>query len=274
MALDVMTDPDASFSYHIPTVVSSDPSILEVVERNDGSGSIRMFNVKKLGDVVLTFTSLDVVKTISVTVHDAIQSVDWDNSFTLPSKMIPGASTELHAGVRMWSDISKLLTSFTGDIVWTSSNPAVATVTASASNPLIGVVNAITEGEVTITVTVDGNPASTTLTVEALTGITYTNDMADVDGFFFIVDPGLGVNTIQIDFKDHSEYFDLPYNADYATHYDGADGILTLGDSDPIEGCVYNITVTDNGDGTVTVSGTFTVNGVPYTFQNLVCTMM
>ena len=273
MSLNIFTDPDASFTYHIPEVTSSDPSILEVVERDPASGYARSFNAKKPGNVTLTIKSMEVVKTVNVTVNDAIQRVVWDSSYPVPTKMIVGTENDVQIGYYMYSDMNKMLTSYDGTVTWTSSNTSVLTVTADPTNPLKAVVKAVGEGEATITASIEGFSVSTVVATEKMQGVTYSNDMANTDGFNFIVDEEYGANTIEIMFKDHTEYFDLPYNADFAGTFTGNDGVITLNEASIFEGATYNITITDNGNGTVTINGTFEVNGTLYTFDNLVCNM-
>lgn len=274
MSLDIFTDPDASFSYHIPEVTSSDPSVLEVEERNPAAGYSRSFTPKKPGKATLTIKSMDIVRTINVTVHDAIQRIAWDYyTYPVPTKMMVGTENDVLVGLYLLSNLDVMTSDYDGEVTWTSSDPAVVTVAADGSKPLKATIKAVGEGSATVSCTVDGFKVSTTIVAESMTGVTYTNDMGDMDGFNFIVDEEYGANTIEVMFKDHTEYFDIPYNADYAGTFTGNDGTVSLSETAIFTGATYNITVTDNGNGTVTVNGTFEVNGVTYTFVNLGCKM-
>lgn len=271
MALEVSTVPDASFTYHIPEITSSDPSILRVEERGSADGYVRRFTALRTGTVTLTFTSLDVVKTMQVTVEDALQRVVWNN---ITGSLITGSSADLSILIYMQSDINNALSAFNGEISWSSSDPSVLTVAADPANPMKAVVTGVTDGTATVSVRVSDGVFSQTIeneiSVVSLTGKDYNNNMVGYS-FSYLVDADYGANTIMVSSLDGDDYFDMPYSAAYAGSFSGSDGAVQLGQADPVEGAAYNLTIVDNGDGTVTINGYFEANGARYTFTNLVC---
>lgn len=264
--LSVSVEPDASFTYHIPEITSSDPSILEVVERGATDGLSRRFETHRTGDVVLTFKSLDVTKEVHVTVSDRVHSIAWG---VAPNANLPlGVTEEAKLNVMMASDVVNPAPSYNGEITWTSSNPAVVSVTPKA-NAIYADITAHAEGKATITATLDcGFTISQEVTVITLSAVEITSDFY---GEGYLDDPWF---KIYAESPDGDVYEFGATMADFAPGtYTGADGfILSETDGYEYDDAEYNLTITDNGDGTYTVSGTvthssgakFNINGLTF----------
>lgn len=262
LTLSVGVEPDASFLYHIPEVTSSDPSILEVVERGATDGLSRRFTPHRPGEVTLTFTALEVVKRIQVTVKDRVHAMAWGIA---PSANLPfGSSEDAKLNITMASDVNTPIDSYDGTITWTSSDPAVVSV-APKSNPIYCTLNAVGEGTATITATLDnGFAVSQQVTVAKLSAIEFDSSNY---GEAYMEEPYLKIYAEDADGATY--YFGIPMDAFAAGTYNGSDGTIETDDYS-VEGAVYNITITDNVDGTYSVTGTVThSNGASFTFNGL-----
>lgn len=263
LSLSVSVEPDASFTYHIPEVTSSDPSILEVIERGSNDGYTRRFTPHRVGEVTLTFTSLDVVKKVHVSVKDRVHAIAW--SIAPLDNMPLGTSEDVKLGITMASDVNTPVESFDGNVTWTSSDPSVISV-APQSNPIYCTLTALAEGTATITATLDdGMFLSKEVTVTKLSAI-------EIESSFYseayMEDPYLMIYALNEDTGD-DYYFGIAMDAFAPGTYTGSDGTIVTPDYDA-EGAVYNITITDNGDGTYSVTGTVThSNGAEFHFNGL-----
>lgn len=269
----ISTVPDASFSFHIPEVVSSDPSVLRVEERGSDDGFRRQFTPLKPGTVTLTITSLEVTKTLRVEVNDRVQRTEWVEAPA--SKMAKGLSASVSFNVFMFSNVNIPVASFDGDIKWTSSDESVITVTADPSDARKATLTAVGEGSADIRVDISGKYGEyamvSTVAVEELSG----SDISDADLNYATLgeDPTGTMVEIGCWYPNNDQiYFDFGSIDNKFGTFTGSDGVIAIYNPDEtiIENCTYSITVVDNGNGKYTANGYFeTPDGVRYTLTNL-----
>lgn len=279
----ISTVPDASFSFHIPEVVSSDPSILRVEERGADDGFRRQFTPLKPGTVTLTITSLDVTRTLRVEVNDRVQRTQW--TVEPVAQLTKGTSASAEFEVYMYSDVNTPAASFDGDIKWTSSNPSVISIDVDPNDPRKATINGIGEGTSTVRVDISGKYGEYAMvkeiSVEELKGIEYPNADINLENSFIGYSDDESNSAIWIFGNDDSIMsFEFQFSEDILGHFAGSDGVLRMYNADGDETAVlenssYDLTITDNGDGTYTVNGSYTSSlGAVYTFNNLVISVL
>lgn len=266
LRLNVNVEPDASFTYHIPEITSSDPSILEVVERGAGDGLTRQFKTHKLGTVTLTFKSLDVTKTIRVRVNDKVTRIGWNNA---PSySLTVGNPSSCSLSIYLASNPAVPATVYDGDVVWTTSDASVLTVTPDPGN-ISATLTPVAPGEATITATVAGiyTVSQTVKVAEATTTVISGEVFTDCpawleDGYLYM-----------LCISDDGDEYQFGYECSEFTagHFTGSGSLFLDIDHAQYEITEYDFTVTDNGDGTFTINGTFTAdNGNKFEVKNIV----
>lgn len=274
-----VTDPDASFAFHIPEVTSSDPSVLKVEERATGAGTRREFTPLKEGEVTLTFKSLDKEKSVRVRVHDRIKIIAWGvpSEWSAPDtpKLLTGSSVVAVLDVTMYSQPGSPIGVYNGKTLqWDSSDPAGLEIIVDPSDSRRATINAIAAGSYTITAGIpDEYTVTRTIEVQELSGIEFTDDVVTPSGvsMTFLEDsPDILELTVV---TENSQYdFDFVTNGVKVGAFSASDGSLFINaDYDsPIENCTYDVTIVDNGNGTYTINGYFeTPDGLRYTFTNL-----
>ena len=250
LSFAVTTIPDASFSFHIPTVVSSNNDVLEPTGRD---GNNFTFAVKGMGTAKLTFKSLETVREVTVTVNDAIEMI------TLPEKpvsMFIGDKIELTATVKMFSGATS-----NQAVEFTSTNTAVATVALKDGANNIGVVTAIELGETEVYATC-GNVRSNSVkvTVVEISDVTVTGGS------------GVGRNgtlTLNLNVDTERITVTLPtIDANYG-HYAGNNANVKIGDI-TTENCSYDFMLNKIDERQVTIDGYVQMpNGQKYLINNL-----
>jgi len=260
--LNIRTDPEASFAYNIPEVVSSDPSILAVRERGTEDGYTRFFDINGLGTVTLTMTSLDVTKTVRVEVKDRVSRTTWTETYL--KELAKGNSADIGINLYMASSGSPV-TSYDGVITWSSSDPSVLAVAADPSNPLKATVTGVADGTATVTCNVEGfGELTRDITVFTLSGITFDSSNT-AEGYAF-------EDWMMMVTNSGEEYYFYYTPLDqYLGHYTGSDGSIEFS-GNTLTDVTYDFTISDNGDGMFLVNGWFeTPDGVRYTIDNMVC---
>lgn len=260
LTLDVSVQPDASFSYHIPEITSSDPTILEVVERGSDDGYSRRFTPLQPGEVTLTFTSLDKVKRVNVVVKDRVHALAWGIA---PNANMPMSTSEdVKVNITMASNVNTPVSTYDGTVTWKSSNPSVVSVTPKA-NQIYCTLTTLSEGTAVITATLDsGESVSKEVTVEALSAIIF-DESSTCEAY--MEDPYLMIYTEDEDGNFY--YFGIPMTEFNVGTYVGTDGAIETNDYS-VEGAVYDITIAD-ADGAYMVTGTIThSNGASFTFNS------
>lgn len=243
--LDIHVDPAASFRYHGITVTSSDNSILEPIEHVEDDGAIYRFTTKKLGDVVLTMTSLDKTLQFPVTVIDRVVLINWEVGTI--DKVMHGGTAEMTANVRMASG-----NPIDHDVTWIVSDPSIATVTTKPGTHNVGVVSGLNVGTVTVVAEYNGiqSPAQTVdvLPVEDLHASEFELDYRMVgdngDGTFYII---LG--------EELDVFAIIPFETDgvFDGTFDGSGAYVEW--KEVYDDATYHLEVVDNGDGTVAITG-------------------
>ena len=248
LSFAVTTIPDASFSFHIPTVVSSNNAVLEP---NGRDGNNYSFAVKGVGTAKLTFKSIETVREVVVTVNDAIEMITLPES---PVNMYIGDQVELTANVKMFSGAASTQT-----VEFVSTNSSVASVAVKNGN--VGVVTALALGETEVYATCGGvRSNSVKVSVIEISDITITGGS------------GAGRNgTLTLNLQIDSERITvtLPTIADNYGQYTGADATVKAG-TKTTENCGYNFTITKVDDRQATFNGYIQMpNGMKYLLDNL-----
>ncbi len=250
-SLSISVVPDASFEYHIPEVVAEDPSIVRVIERDDQDGYTRRFEALKPGTTNLVITSLDKTRTVKVTVVDKVQRIVW-NAAASANQVMVGSPSEIVADVFMASGIQ------TSDIAleFSVSDPTVATVERKTGSNTTAILTALKEGTVEVYATAGG------VTSQAWTvSITSSSDLEITDAFdgSGVYDNGDG--TMGVLFSNSADGIDViinvPYSGSYFGSFAGSDATIIYGGEYP--NSAYDFTIVDNGDGTCSITGTFTL---------------
>ncbi len=274
-----VTDPDASFAFHVPEVTCSDPSVLEVVERQTTDGTRREFTPLKEGEVTLTFKSLDKEKSVRVRVYDRIKTIAWGEptEWSAPDtpKLLAGNSVVAVLDVTMFSQPDSPIAVYKGQtLTWISSDPAGLEIIVDPSDSRRATVNAVAAGAYTITAGVPGEYTITrTIEVQELSGIEFTDDVVTSRGVtmaFLEEDPS--ILELAVVLENSSYNFDFVTNGAEEGTFSGSDGSLFINEDwdNPIENCTYSVTIVNNGNGTHTINGYFeTPDGLRYTFTNL-----
>lgn len=265
--LNVNTDPDASFQFHIPEITSSDPSIVSVRERELEDGLARTFDIYKEGVVTLTLKSLDVVRTMKVEVKDRITSIGW--SETALEELAKGRDSQIGVNIYWSSAASRPATSFDGQIKWTSSDPSVMTVTPDAANPIRANIHGVSDGTATITCEVEGydTPITRQFTVYTPTGVTFTQAGIDPEIGAYIYEEML---ILSLNGEEYDFYYDaLP---ELVGHHTGSGASVDFGPNSYTD-MTYDFTVTESSEeGYYYVSGYFeTPDGIRYEIVNVLC---
>lgn len=175
-SLEVDTDPSESFLYRTPSVTSSAPDVL----RQGGASEnkhIYAFEVLKPGSTTLTFEVLGVECHVNVVVNDRVTRLTWNGEFV--QTLTPGSTSTSAVNVFMASNadapVAQLPEGF--DLVWSSSDPKVATVAADASDSRKVNITAVGDGTTTISCTATGGSTlSYSLTVASRQDVVYSDD--------------------------------------------------------------------------------------------------
>lgn len=250
LSFNVTTIPDASFSFHIPTVESSDPSVIDFADRN---GNNYVFNIKKNGVAKLTFKSIETVKEVTVTVNDAVEMVTIS---TDAITMFPGNTYEVTAAVKMFSGATASM-----PVSFVSTNEAVATVASKAGSDNVGVItaNAIGEAEV-YAVCGDMRSSSVKVTVAEISDVTITSGTGQGRNDTLTLNLKVGTESVKVT---------LPVISSKYGHYTGNDATVEVS-SIVTSNCSYDFTVTQVDTRNATFNGYVQLpNGQKYIMDNL-----
>ncbi len=263
--LDISVEPAASFRYHKPEVVVDDESVLTVEPMGDNAGHTRTFILHNVGTTFLTITSLDKTVTIPVTVDDKVSYVRINSN--TPREVLKGNSVPVKADVVMASGVPSPY-----PVTWHVSDASIATIEGNSADGN-ATLTALSEGEVIIYAEVEGvRSEDYTITVKGAETINandhpdrYINDDDVAPGNFYL--------NILSRSGDIAFFGDIPYPVQnqFAGTWKGDDlGYWAIGEVES-EGGSYDLVITDNGDGTVTVNGTITLpTGAVVVFENSV----
>lgn len=253
MTLSVTTIPDASFSFHIPAVESSNTAVLEPSGRD---GNNYMFAVKGAGTAKLTFKSIDVVREVNVTVNDAIELI------TLPSNPVSvyvGDTYEITSTLRMFSGATN-----TQPVTFVSSDENIATVALKPGTNNIGVINGKAVGEVEI-YAVCGDIRSNSVKVSV-------SEISDINVISLTGAGSGGVLRLNLTYGSSSAdraNVTIPLIASNYGQYTGNDASVKVG-TVTTDGCGYNFTLTQVDAQNATINGYIQMpNGMKYLMDNL-----
>lgn len=243
--LTVMVDPIASFKYHGLTITTSDNSIIEPLEHVEADGNVYRFNVKGVGNAVLTFTSLDKSLQFPVTVTDRVEVLNWEVGTI--DKIVNGTTDEIKVNVKMASGLP-----LSHEVTWIVSDPSVAKVTTKPGTYDVGVVTALQPGTFTVTAEYDGvqSPAQTieVIAVQDIKASSYSEDELYIG---YDSDSG----SMYIGFGFSLEFYaTIPYSGQEFN------GTITGNDANVMwngtfDDCEYNLNFIPNDDGTVSIKG-------------------
>lgn len=266
--LDVRVDPLTSLAYHRPQVVIEDPSLVEL---SSYSGTTLTLRGLKPGTTKVTLSALSVTKEFNITVNEDIVEILWSNAV---DRMVVGQETEFALNVRTTSGQPNSL-----PVVWTSSNPAVASVAGNGEN---ATVKALADGTTTLTAsitTVAGKvtTVSRTLTVAAgLDDIVLSDESIGngevgyykaTDGryFFYIAASDLGYDNIVIYTKEQITDLNGPVAAE---QFDNGDI-----DGSPVTVTASSLVISEADGGMAKANGelSLSMGGAPVKiiFQNV-----
>lgn len=267
LSLDVYTYPDASFTYHIPVVTSSDESVVTVVPRGGGDGYSRRFELKNPGEATLHITSLDKEKDVLVTVLDKVSQIRWAASSA--SSVPVGGTAELTANVLMASGQP-----ITGDVTFEVSDPSIATVALKPGTNNVAEITGKQAGSVQVTASYDDVTSEPfTVTVTSIEDIDLpananaearckTNKDLTLRLHLYETSTGSGsTDRIRIDFPAITSNY-------WNKQHTGSNAAVTFRGADYTAN--YEITLVSNGDGTCTINGYVELpNGQKIKFTNL-----
>ena len=250
LSFAVTTIPDASFSFHVPTVESSNTAVLEPVSRD---GNNYVFSVKGVGTATLKFQSIDVVREVVVTVKDAIEMI------TIPVNevsMYIGDKYELTATVKMFSGATNNET-----VEFVSTNATVASVALKSGSSNVGVVTASAIGSAEVYATLGGvcsNAVKVTVSeIEDITIVSATGNGRNGE-LTLNLQTGSGRVTVK-----------LPIISTKYGQYTGNDAKVTAS-SVITENCAYNFSLVQGEGNAVTANGYVQMpNGLKYLLNNL-----
>lgn len=249
--ISVTMTPASSFDYHVPEVTSSDESVVICTGRSNNIYTIRGL---RPGTATLTFSSLDVTAMLSVTVTDEVTNLRWGQGN--PVSMMAGQEATMNVLVTMASGLET-----TETVTWTSSDTGVLTITPVSGNTTQATVRAVGAGTATITASCGGRSVTQSISVTAVEDIDLNASNVDTENSGVMegssIEGGIMIS-VAMTSGDYCD-IELPgFNGDYAGTYSGTAGgaVLVPGADEPVGTTSYNVTVTDNGDGTVTVNGT------------------
>lgn len=275
--LYVVTDPDASFSFHVPVVTCSDPSVLEVVERQVTDGTLRTFNPLKEGEVTLTMKSLDAETSVRVRVNDRIRRLAWGSpeSWSAPEnpRLLVNNSVDASIDVFMASQENVPVGVYEGQpLQWISSDPAGLSIQVDPSDSRRATVTALAEGTYTVTAGIPGEyTIERVIEVQELRGIEISD--ADLPEGATMSDYE-GMTELDIRLAGTTYWIDFNTNGTYEGFFTGSDGVITINESDVIEGCSYSFTLVKTGDNVYTITGYIeTPDGIRYTLNSVTVTL-
>lgn len=264
----VQVEPASSFKYHGVTITSSDNSIIEPMEHLESEANGYRFTTKKVGEAVLTITCLDKTITHPVKVLDKVTALRLPDGTT--NSMMNGGTLEIRADVRMASGAA-----ISSPVKWSTSDPSIATVESKPGDYYTCVITAHNPGKFKLYAEYDGLKTEgheiEVVAVADLHGSDYSDEnrtIGEYDGIFYLVliDDATG--------NEHL-YFEFDGAADFNGTFTGFSPYTTLMGEEYEGECEYNITLSDNGDGTVTVTGwlkaptgaTVYFDGLPYMIE-------
>lgn len=256
--LEISVEPEASYSFHIPEVTSSDPSVIEVNPITEGAGYTRSFTLHKLGSAVITVTSLDKTISFPVTVKDQVEIITWE---TGTSEFFMGSVVPLKVNVRMATGSAPF-----GNIKWIVGDESIISVVNDPSVFGQATMTALAEGTTTVICEVDGvSSEPKTITIKPASDI-----LASGYDERYIYDNGDGTWGLEMygSGPDISIFF--PYEGeDLASgHYAGSGASVWIGGEENPGDVSFDINVVNNGDGTYSITGTFTLaNGTRIIFN-------
>lgn len=247
-SINVTVEPASSFKYHGVTITSSDNSIIEPMEHLASEANVYRFTTKKLGEAVLTITSLDKTITHPVKVVDKVTVLRFPDG-TMTS-MMNGGTAEVKVDVRMASGAA-----ITSPVSWRTSDSSIATVVPKPGDNYSCIITAHNAGKFKLFAEYDGLETSgyeiEVLAVADMHGSNYGEEyrlIGDNGDTFYL---GL----LEEDTYDTHFYGEFDWSGDYNGTFTGVSQYVTMMGEEYEGVCEYNITLTDNGDGTVTVNG-------------------
>lgn len=258
LELQVKTDPITSIAYHRPEVTVADPSILEFASYE---GTLLVLRGKKPGKTKVTLTSMQVTKSIEVTVNEDVVGMDW----TKGNDQLPvGQQDTYTVKVRTASGEA-----WTGAVKWTSSNSSVLTVSGNGEN---ATVKAVAGGKATLTAEVTTAAGKTTkisreITVKDVEDIIVdATTLRDGDAGYYPDNAGRAAFYLYMPAVGHEDIW--IYTADTRTNLNGNYSAADF-DGAKIDGAAATVTAstltvtgfdgstaTANGDITLSMNGT------------------
>lgn len=266
-SMDVYVAPDASFEYHVPEVVSLDPTIITVEPRGEDDGYTRRFNPIKAGVTYLEITSLEKTKRVKVTVHDVVNRVAITPTGTV--NLMSGETVDFTANVYMASNINAPTPNIPSAVTWVVSDPSVASATYGGPQNSKMTLTGLTDGTVTVYAVCEGRQSpSTTVKVTAIKDVNYG---ASDDAY---INVGDDESLISVSVGDLYVEFPATYDADnlnFVTTASGKADYLTFADTE-YENCSFSVTITAGADGDhFVINGYFTLpNGMKIILTNVV----
>lgn len=253
LSMAVTTIPDASFSFHVPTAVSSDESVLEPTGRD---GNNYVFAVKKNGVAKLTFKAIETVREVVVTVNDAIEMISLPEK---PVTLYPGSTYELQASIKMFSGAVANET-----VTFVSTNEDAVSVAYKEGSNNVGVLTAKAIGEAEVYATC-GNVRSNSVVVTVA-------EIADIN---IISGTGVGRDgNLTLNLQDGTDRITvtLPTIDSKYGQYTGSNATVKVGDI-TTTGCSYDFTLTKIDERNATIKGYVQMpNGLKYLLDlNITC---
>ncbi|MDE5685000.1 MAG: hypothetical protein K2I26_00420 [Paramuribaculum sp.] len=259
--------PEASFSYHVPEVVSLDPSIITVNERGEKDGLDRSFTLHKPGTTYLDIKSLDKTKRVKVTVNDAVSRVALTPS--APQDLLIGETCSLQAAVYMAATPTVPVATLPAQLEWHVSQPGIIELEQTGAQGLGANIKAIAAGTVEVYATCDGRQsAPVTITVSEISDVVYEG------GIEAYINVGENDNLIGLLVGDVYTEFPATYNADALDFTCTASGVTSSFsyNGTDYDNCSFNVVITKGSDADhFVINGTFTMpNGMKVIIKNVV----
>lgn len=261
-SIEVAVEPEASYPYHIPEVVSLDPNIVKVEPRGAEAGYTRDLTPMSVGATKLRITSLDKEIYVDVTVLDAVRRFQWPNG--VPTEMTVGNTANVAVDAAMESG-----NALPAAITFTSSDPSVLSIENVPGSLNEAKLTAHAAGTVTISATLLDQTITREITVNAVQDI-------NVDEDIYMENNGDGTFTFG---PDSYKFFisNLPFVTDgnFAGTYNVSNIAVEL-DGVEYEGSSLSLTITyvdeDEDESVInfTINGTITVaNGCHIIFNGV-----
>ncbi len=265
--MQIGLEPDASFSYHIPEVVSLDPSIITVNERGTEDGLDRTFTLHKPGTTYLDIKALDKTKRVKVTVNDAVSRVALTP--TAPQDLLIGESCSLQASVYMAATPNVPVATLPAPIEWHVSQPGIIELVQTGAQGTGANIKALAAGSVEVYATCDGRQsAPVTITVSEISDVVYEGN---VEAY---INVGETESLIGLLVGDVYTEFPATYNADaldFACTASGVTSSFSYNGTD-YDNCQFDVVITKGSDANhFVINGTFTLpNGMKVIVKNVV----